>query len=40
MIDKYRDLAGELKMLRNMRVMMMPIVAGVLRTVSKGLEKD
>ena len=36
--DKYLDLTRELKKLRNMKVMMIPIVIGVLVTITKGLE--
>ena len=35
--DKYQDLARELKKLWNMRVMLIPIIIGVLGTVTKGL---
>ena len=35
--DKYLDLARELKKLRNMKVMVIPVVTGVLGTVTKGL---
>ena len=35
--DKYLDLAREFKKLWNMKVMMIPIVIGVLSTVTKGL---
>ena len=35
--DKYLDLARELKNLWNMKVTMIPIVIGVLGTVTKGL---
>ena len=38
-IDKYWDLARELKKLWNMRVTVIPIIVGALRTVPKGLEK-
>ena len=38
--DKYLDLARELKKVRNMKVMMVPIVIGALATVAKGLLKD
>ena len=36
--DKYLDLARELKKLWNMKVMVIPIVIGVLGTLTKGLE--
>ena len=39
MRDKYLDLAKELKRQMNMRVTVIPTAVGVLRTVSKGLEK-
>ena len=39
MRDKFLNLARELKKLRNMKVTVILIVAGVLRTVPKGLEK-
>ena len=35
--DKYLDLARELKKLWNMKVTVIPIVIGVLGTVTKGL---
>ena len=35
--DKYLDLARELKILRNMKVTVMPIVIGALGSVTKGL---
>ena len=35
--DKYVDLARELKKLKHMKVMRIPIVIGVLSTVTKGL---
>ena len=35
--DKYPDLTRELKKLRNMKVMIIPIVIGALCTVTKGL---
>ena len=38
-INKYLDLARELKKLWNIRVMVIPIVIGVLGTVPKSLEK-
>ena len=37
--DKYLDLARELKKLWNMKVTMVPIVIGVLGTITKGLLK-
>ena len=37
--DKYFDLARELKMLRNMKVTIVPIVIGAFGTVTKGLLK-
>ena len=37
--DKYLDLAGELKKLWNMKVMVIPIVIGALGTIPKGLVK-
>ena len=37
--DKYLDLARELKKLRNMKVMIIPIMIGALGTVTKGLLK-
>ena len=37
--DKYLDLYRELKKLWNMKVMLIPIVIGVLRTILKGLIK-
>ena len=40
MKDKYRDLAGELKMLRNMKVMMIPIVVGALGIFPKAWKRD
>ena len=42
-VDKYFDLAGELKQkktLWNMRVTVIPIVVGALGTILKGLEKE
>ena len=38
-IDKYLDLARELKKLWNMTVTVVPIMVGALGTVPKGLEK-
>ena len=38
-LDKYLNLARELKKLCNMKVMMIPIVVGAFGTVPKGLEK-
>ena len=38
-IDKYLELAGELKKMWNMRLIVIPIVIGVLGTVPKGLER-
>ena len=38
--DQNIDLAGELRKLWNMRVMMIPIVVGTLRTVSKDFERE
>ena len=38
--DKYLDLVGELKKLRNMKVTIVPIVIGALGTITKGLLKD
>ena len=38
-IEKYLDLAWELKRLCNMKVMDIPIVIGALRTLTKGMEK-
>ena len=38
-MDKYLDLARELKKLWNMKVKVIPIVVGALGTVPKGLEK-
>ncbi len=38
--DKYLDLARELKMLWNMKVMIVPIVIGAFCTIPKGLLKD
>ena len=37
--DKYIDLASELKKLWNMKVTIVPIVIGVLGTITKGLLK-
>ena len=37
--DKYFDLAWEVKKLRNMKVMFIPIVIGAFGTVTKGLTK-
>ena len=37
--DKYLDLAGEFKKLRNMEVTFIPIVISALGTVTKGLSK-
>ena len=39
-IDKYLDLARELKKIWNMRVKVVPIVIGALGTVPKGLERS
>ena len=39
MIDKYSNLSREVKKLRNMRVMVIPIVVGELEMVLKSLEK-
>ena len=39
-MDKYLDLARELKKLWNMKVKVIPIVVGALGTVPKGLEKS
>ena len=36
-IDKYLDLARELKRLWNMKVMMVPIIVEALATIPKGL---
>ena len=38
-MDKYLDLAWELKMLWNMKVTVIPIIVGALGTVPKNLEK-
>ena len=38
-IDKYLDLARELKELYNMKLTMVPVIVGVPGTVPKGLEK-
>ena len=38
--DKYVNLARKLKKLRNMKVTFIPVVIGVLGTVTKGLTKD
>ena len=38
-MDKYLDLAREVKKLWNMKVKVIPIVVGALGTVPKGLEK-
>ena len=38
--DKYLDLARELKKLWNMKMTVIPIVIGVLGTVTKGLVKE
>ena len=38
--DKYLDLARERKRLRNMKVMVILIVVGALRTIPKRLEKE
>ena len=38
-MDKYMDLARELKRLWNMKVKVIPIVVGALGTVPKSLEK-
>ena len=37
--DKYLDLAGELKKLWNMKIMIVPIVIGAFGTITKGLLK-
>ena len=37
--DKYLDLAGELKKLRDLKVTIIPILIGALSTVTKGLVK-
>ena len=37
--DKYLDIVGELKMLWNMRVTIVPIVIGAFGTITKGLLK-
>ena len=37
--DKYLDLSREQRKLRNMRVTVIPMVIGALRTVFKGLER-
>ena len=37
-MDKYLDIARELKKLWNMKVTFIPIVIGALGTVTKGLE--
>ena len=37
--DKYLDLARELKQLRNMKVMVIPVVIDALGTIPKGLIK-
>ena len=39
-IDKYLDLARELKKLCNIRVTVIPIIDGALETVSEGFEKE
>ena len=39
-LNKYFDLFIELRKLLDMRVTMKPIVAGALRTILKGLEKE
>ena len=38
-VDKYLDLTEEVKTLWNIRVTMIPIVVGVLGTITEGLEK-
>ena len=38
-IDKYMDLARELKMLWNIKVIVIPTVIVTLRTIPEGLEK-
>ena len=38
-IDNYQDLAGELKKLWNMKVIVIPVVVGAFGMVPKGLEK-
>ena len=38
-MDKYLDLAGELKKLRKMKVTVIPIVVGALGTITKGFMK-
>ena len=37
--DKYQNLARELKKLKNMKVMVIPIITGALGTVTKGLSQ-
>ena len=37
--ERYQDLASELKRLWNMKVTVIPIVVGALRTISKGLTR-
>ena len=37
--DKYLDLAKEIKKLGNMKVMVIPILIGALRTILKGFVK-
>ena len=39
-IDKYLDLARELKKLCNIKMMVIPIVVGALETVLKGLKQE
>ena len=36
---RYMDLAGEIKMLSNMKVMVIPMIVGALGIVPKGLQK-
>ena len=38
-IEKYLDLAGELKKLSNMKLITTPIVFGALETIPKNLKK-
>ena len=40
LINKYFDIVWEMKKLRNMKVVVIPIAAWVLRQVLKGLKKD
>ena len=39
-MDKFLDLAKEVKKLRNMKVTVIPIVIGTVRTVTKGLVRE